>query len=108
MPNTRFPYAKTFLLGIGFFGISLIWPIFNNYVPVFLKEDFGLSAALIGFIMTWDNYLNMFVQPIVGERSDQTYTRIGRRKPWILVGLGHLWQQYFSFSFLWLARSRVS
>jgi MFS family permease len=86
MTNARFPYAKTFLLGLGFFGISLIWPVFNNYVPVFLKEDFGLSAALIGFIMTWDNYLNMFVQPIVGERSDQTYTRIGRRKPWILVG----------------------
>jgi Na+/melibiose symporter-like transporter len=68
------------------FGISLIWPIFDNYVPIFLKEDFALSATLIGFIMTWDNYLNMFVQPIVGERSDLTYTRFGRRKPWILVG----------------------
>jgi MFS family permease len=28
----------------------------------------------------------MFVQPVVGERSDRTRTRIGRRKPWILVG----------------------
>ena len=36
--------------------------------------------------MTWDNYLNLFVQPIVGERSDHTWTRIGRRKPWMLVG----------------------
>ena len=74
------------LLGFGFFGISLIWPIFNNFVPVFLKDDFALSATLIGFIMTWDNYLNLFVQPIVGERSDHTRTRIGRRKPWMLVG----------------------
>jgi len=82
----RFPYGKTFLLGFGFFGISLIWPIFNNFVPVFLKEDFGLSATLIGFIMTWDNYLNLFVQPVVGERSDHTRTRLGRRKPWMLVG----------------------
>ncbi len=84
--KTRFPYGKTFVLGFGFFGISLIWPIFNNFVPVFLKDDFGLSATLIGFIMTWDNYLNLFVQPIVGERSDHTWTRIGRRKPWMLVG----------------------
>ena len=82
----RFPYGKTFLLGFGFFGISLIWPIFNNFVPVFLKDNFGLSAWLIGFIMTWDNYLNMFLQPVVGERSDRTRTRIGRRKPWMLVG----------------------
>jgi maltose/moltooligosaccharide transporter len=82
----RFPYGKTFILGFGFLGISLIWPIFNNYVPIFLKDNFALSATAIGFIMTWDNYLNMFIQPIVGERSDRTRTRIGRRKPWILVG----------------------
>jgi MFS family permease len=82
----RFPYAKTFLLGFGFFGISLIWPIFNNFVPVFLKEQFLLSATLIGFVMTWDNYINMFVQPVVGERSDRTRSRFGRRKPWIMVG----------------------
>lgn len=82
----RFPYRKTFLLGFGFFGISLIWPIFNTFVPIFLKEDFALSAGLIGFVMTWDNYLNMFVQPVVGERSDRTHTRIGRRKPWMLIG----------------------
>lgn len=82
----QFPYTKTFLLGFGFLGISLIWPIFNNYVPIFLRDRFALSATLIGFIMTWDNYLNMFVQPVVGERSDRTRTRLGRRKPWMLVG----------------------
>ena len=81
-----FPYRKTFILGFGFFGISLIWPIFNNFIPIFLKDDFALSATLIGFVMTWDNYLNMFIQPIVGERSDQTRTRLGRRRPWMLAG----------------------
>jgi maltose/moltooligosaccharide transporter len=82
----QFPYTRTFLLGFGFLGISLIWPIFNNFVPIFLRDRFGLSATLIGFVMTWDNYLNMFVQPVVGERSDHTRTRLGRRKPWMLVG----------------------
>ncbi len=81
----RFPYGKTFVLGFGFFGISIIWPLFNNFVPIFLAE-LGLSATLVGFVMTWDNYLNMFVQPVVGELSDQTRTRIGRRKPWMLIG----------------------
>lgn len=81
----RFPYRKTFILGLGFFGISMIWPLFNNFVPIFLAE-LGLSATLVGFVMTWDNYLNMFVQPVVGEMSDRTVTRIGRRKPWMLIG----------------------
>lgn len=84
--TARFPYGRTFLLGFGFFGISIIWPIFNNFIPIFLREDFALSATLIGFIMTWDNYINMFLQPVIGERSDRTRTRLGRRKPFLLVG----------------------
>jgi maltose/moltooligosaccharide transporter len=80
-----FPYRRTFLLGFGFFGISIIWPLFNSLIPPML-EDLGLSAVLIGFILTWDNIINMFVQPWVGTLSDRTTTRIGRRKPWLLVG----------------------
>ena len=36
--------------------------------------------------MVWDNLINMFLQPWVGLRSDRTHTRLGRRKPWLLVG----------------------
>lgn len=85
MARQRFPYGYTFLLAFGYFGISLIGPIFNTFVPIFLAE-LGLSATLIGFVMTWDNCLNMFVQPIVGTVSDRTWTRWGRRKPWLFVG----------------------
>jgi maltose/moltooligosaccharide transporter len=81
----KFPYGKTFLVGFGFFGISVIWPLFNSLIPPML-EDLGLSAVIVGFILTWDNILNMFLQPLVGTRSDQTWTRIGRRKPWLILG----------------------
>ncbi len=82
---TRFPYGKTFLLGFGFFGISIIWPLFNSLIPPML-EDLGLSALIVGFILTWDNIINMFFQPWVGSRSDRTRTRFGRRKPWLMIG----------------------
>jgi maltose/moltooligosaccharide transporter len=103
---TKFNYSKTLLLGFGFLGISIIWPIFNQYLPIFLQAGnpefeqqliaegrsipdivgFGLAPSLALFIMTWDNLLNMFIQPWVGAKSDQTWNRFGRRKPWILVG----------------------
>ena len=103
----RFSYRKTFIIGFGFLGISIIWPIFNQFVPIFLQAGnpeftqqllaegravpdvvgLGLSPALALFIMTWDNLINIFVQPWVGARSDRTWNRFGRRKPWILVGL---------------------
>lgn len=85
MANRPFPWGRTFVLGFGFFGISIIWPLFNSLIPPML-EDLGLTAALTGFILTWDNIINMFLQPWVGSRSDRTHTRFGRRKPWLMLG----------------------
>ncbi len=78
-------WGYTFTVGFGFFGISILWPLFNSLIPPML-EDLGLAAGVIGFILTWDNIINMFVQPWVGEKSDHTWTRFGRRKPWIMLG----------------------
>ena len=33
----KFTYRKTFIVGFGFLGISVIWPIFNQYIPIFLQ-----------------------------------------------------------------------
>jgi Na+/melibiose symporter-like transporter len=82
----RFPYGKTFLLGFGFLGVSIIWSVYNAYVPIFLDQRFGLTALVIGFIMTLDNIAALYIQPIIGVVSDNTRTRIGRRMPFILIG----------------------
>jgi maltose/moltooligosaccharide transporter len=106
-PLKRFTYKKTIIVGFGFLGISIIWPIFNQFIPIFLQAGnpeferqlleagreipqvvgFGLTPALALFIMTWDNLINVFFQPWVGAKSDQTWTRFGRRKPWIIIGV---------------------
>ena len=79
-------YKKTFLLGFGFFAINVAWALYNSYVPIFLGE-FIASNAIIGFIMTLDNYAGLFLQPIFGTLSDRTRTRFGRRMPYLLVGM---------------------
>src|SRR5574339_1162283 len=86
MSSSRFNYGKTFLLGIGFFGVSVVWGVYNAFVPIFLSEKFGLSAGLVGFFMTLDNIAALFIQPPVGAWSDRLRTPIGRRLPFILVG----------------------
>jgi len=82
----KFSYGKIFLLGFGFFGVSVIWGVYNAFVPIFLANKFGLSAAFIGFFMTLDNIAALFIQPPVGAWSDRLRTPIGRRIPFILVG----------------------
>ncbi|MEI4771218.1 SLC45 family MFS transporter [Psychrobacillus sp. FJAT-51614] len=77
---------KMWFLGFGFFSISLGWSLYNAFVPFFLN-DFLTSTALIGFLMTIDNYFALFLQPYIGNRSDQTNTRFGRRMPYLLIGI---------------------
>lgn len=82
----KFNYGKTFLLGLGFFGVSVIWMVYNSFVPLFLANKFGMQAGLIGFFMTLDNIAALFIQPPVGAWSDRLRTPIGRRMPFILIG----------------------
>lgn len=82
----KLDYKKTFLLGFGFFAISLTWSVYNSFVPDFLRK-FTESKFLIGFIMTLDNYAGLFLQPLFGSLSDRTHTRFGRRMPYLLIGM---------------------
>ncbi|MCX6078951.1 MAG: MFS transporter [Chloroflexi bacterium] len=85
MPK-KFSYGRVFLLGFGFFGVSIIWGVYNAFVPIFLAEKFHLTPILIGFFMTLDNIAALLIQPPVGAWSDRLRTPIGRRMPFILIG----------------------
>ena len=82
----KFNYGRVFLLGFGFFGVSVIWGVYNAFVPIFLADKFHLAPIWIGFFMTLDNIAALFIQPPVGAWSDRLRTKIGRRLPFILVG----------------------
>jgi len=81
----KLDYKKTFLLGFGFLGISLIWSVYNSYVPIFLRE-YDLPLWLVGLVMTFDNIAGVTIQPYVGFLSDRTRTRFGRRMPYLMIG----------------------
>ena len=98
-----FRWRRALFLGLVSYAASLARPVFDTFVPVLLQAGhplwhnttglhappvgFALAPSLAFFIMTWDNVINLFVHPWAGVRSDQTWTRWGRRKPWILVGV---------------------
>lgn len=83
----KFNYGKIFLLGFGFFGVSVLNALYNSYVPNFLQSKFNLSSDIIGIFMALDNIAALFIQPLVGVWSDRVRTSIGRRMPFILIGV---------------------
>ena len=85
-----FSYGRLFVLGLGFLVITLSWSVYNAYVPLFLGEalaDRPYRTALVGAIMTFDNVAAVTLQPWVGALSDRTWTRIGRRMPYLAAGI---------------------
>lgn len=85
-PGLRLDYQKIFLLGFGFFIISMAWSIFNSYVPIFLK-GFISSTAMVGLVMTFDNIAGLTFQPYFSAWSDRTRSRFGRRLPFLMSGV---------------------
>ena len=99
-------YRRTCQIGFAFFGILLLWQVYDSWCPTFLTDIFAgrmysmtsaeLKAAdpekilnvqwLVGIIMACDNLAALILLPIFGRLSDKTRTPIGKRMPYILTG----------------------
>jgi len=79
-------YKRTVLIGLAFLSISAFWQMYDNVVPLILKNTFGMGETITGAIMAADNILALFLLPIFGSLSDKVNTKIGKRTPFILVG----------------------
>ena len=94
-PKLKLNYKRTFIIGFAFFGILLLWQVYDSWCPTFLtelfKEKLGVSNAedvqyFVGIMMALDNLAALILLPIFGHLSDKTHTKIGKRMPYILVG----------------------
>ncbi len=100
-------YKRTFLIGFAFFGILLLWQVYDSWCPtlltdIFAEWKFGMNSQqlkesgqtkdilnvqwLVGIIMACDNLAALILLPLFGRLSDRTKSPIGKRMPFILVG----------------------
>lgn len=79
-------YKRTFFIGLAFLSICSFWQLYDNIIPLILRDTFGLGDSIIGVVMAMDNVLALFLLPFFGALSDRTLTRLGRRTPFILSG----------------------
>lgn len=106
MKELKLNVKRTMLIGFAFFGILLLWQVYDSWCPTFLTDIFarrmyGISSAelkagdpdkilnvqwIVGIIMACDNLAALILLPIFGNISDKTKTPIGKRMPFILLG----------------------
>lgn len=80
-------YAKYFLMGLGYMGISVIFSLYEADVPVMLEETFSLSNLATGLVINIDTFFAVAFMPIVTAYSDIVRTRTGRRLPFFLTAM---------------------
>ena len=72
-------------MSFGFMGIQFGWGLqMANMSPIY--EYLGAKPEEIPMLWLAAPLTGLLVQPIIGVMSDRTWTRIGRRKPYFLVG----------------------
>ena len=64
-------YKKTILIGLAFLSISSFWQMYDNIIPLILKNTFNLGETITGVIMASDNILALFLLPFFGALSDK-------------------------------------
>jgi Na+/melibiose symporter-like transporter len=56
------------------------------WIPAHYSGGLGISLAAVGTILMLARLTDVVTDPVMGELSDRWRTRIGRRRPWLLIG----------------------
>ena len=72
-------------LSFGFFGVQIAYALQSaNISRIF--ATLGADPHQLSFFWILPPLMGLIVQPLIGKWSDRTWCRIGRRKPYLIVG----------------------
>ena len=88
-PSPNKPYTagrrEMYAWGIGGLANHALICTFGQVTNIFTM-GFGLSPILVSWAMTLPRAIDAVIDPALGHLSDNTHTRWGRRKPFLVIG----------------------
>jgi GPH family glycoside/pentoside/hexuronide:cation symporter len=87
----------------GNFANTIAYQIFGNRINFYYVDVLGLNASLAGILWSIYGLWNAINDPLMGQLSDRTRSRRGRRVPYVALGAVPLG---LSFFFLWTPPSQ--
>jgi glycoside/pentoside/hexuronide:cation symporter, GPH family len=87
----------------GNFANTIAYQVFGNRINFYYVDVLGLNASLAGILWSVYGLWNAINDPLMGQVSDRTRSRFGRRVPYVAFGAIPLG---LSFFFLWTPPSQ--
>ncbi|MBP9703948.1 MAG: MFS transporter [Chitinophagales bacterium] len=85
MEKPRLSFWQIWNMSFGFLGIQFGFALQNGNASAIL-QNFGADIHHLSWFWLVAPLTGMIVQPIIGHYSDHTWNRLGRRKPYFLIG----------------------
>lgn len=90
----RLPRKLKVLHGFGSVAYGVKDNGFSVFLLIFYNQVMGLDAGLVGTVIMAALIFDAFADPVIGEMSDRTQSKWGRRLPWLYaaaIPLGISW-----------------
>jgi maltose/moltooligosaccharide transporter len=85
MEKRRLSFLEIWNLSFGFLGVQMGFALQNANASRIL-QIFGADVHELSWFWIVAPLTGLIVQPIIGHYSDKTWTKLGRRRPYFLVG----------------------
>nr|WP_295610308.1 melibiose:sodium transporter MelB [uncultured Terrisporobacter sp.] len=72
--------------GIGAFGKDMVYAVVATYLMIFFTDEVGISSVFVGSLFFFSRFWDAINDPIMGLIVDNTKTKWGKFRPWILIG----------------------
>jgi glycoside/pentoside/hexuronide:cation symporter, GPH family len=81
----RLPLGLKVFHGFGSIAYGIKDNGFSTFLLIFYNQVIGLDPKTVSAALMLALFLDAFADPVIGHLSDRTYTRWGRRLPWLYI-----------------------
>lgn len=84
--SSELTFKRKYSFGVGALGKDLCYQIVACYLMIYLTDTIGLAPAFVGTLFLVARVWDAFNDPVMGMIVDNTKSKYGKFRPWILVG----------------------
>lgn len=85
-PGGRLPTPVILAFSSGALPVAALVLAMSVYLPRFYAGHIGLSLVAVGLAFTTVRLIDIVFDPVIGAVMDRTTTRLGRYRPWMIIG----------------------